>query len=207
MLPLKGVLDRIAAQGLAASVGYYLGTVLLGKCGVHVLAVYRNSGSPEEPRPSGGVVVTTWEQLEIADRGSLETYGGRTVLANFSHHFDRGDRAVVLRVRGEFACVCWLRVTAAYAPSRGREAALIQNGFTLPAHRGAGLHPQVLRLGTALLLKEDAARPVFVESSIFNRGSLHGIEKAGFIRTGLRIEALGFDRFVPFHTTGRWTSS
>ena len=65
----------------------------------------------------------------------------------------------------------------------------LQDAFTLPGFRGGGLFPRTLAFVEECEERERPGLPIYIEAAIDNLPSRRGIEKAGFVRVGLRVTA------------------
>ncbi len=200
---LRKPLERISAQGVLPTLAYYGGTVALERVGLHTNAVYRMW----KPTVALSANVTCTRALSIDslsqdDRTLLEGYGGAALLFDFEQAFARSESCVVAYKSGELGCVCWITESQTFAAFPGQPSVLIQRCFTLPAQRGQGLYAQALSYATRMLIEEMPSRPVLIESSVWNRASVRGIEHAGFLRIGYRIEWKTQERYLPWKVKG-----
>jgi hypothetical protein len=188
---------HVRARGVVKGVAWALVPAVLWRLRVYLLAAYRHPGSvgvvPEEM--DGLERVTRPDGFSAADRDALREHGGDALLARIEKRFAQGDWVIVARQEGALACCCWVHETRAYPPGASERAAVLQSAFTVPRFRGRGLFPRTLLFATRFLLTECPERPVYIEASLDNLSSRRAIEKAGFVRTGLRVASPWFHRW------------
>jgi hypothetical protein len=203
---IRQALDRmhrqVRARGLVAGIAAALVPAVLWRLRVYLLAAYRHPGNaPADPRGTDDLErVTGPDRLSPADRAALLDYGGDALLAKIEKRFALGDWVAVARQDGEFACCCWVHETSTYPPGAEGRAAFLQSAFTLPPFRGAGLFPRTLLFVVRVLEQESPGLPVYIEAAVDNLSSQRAIEKAGFVRTGLRVTSPWFQRWFPART-------
>jgi peptidoglycan/xylan/chitin deacetylase (PgdA/CDA1 family) len=194
---LERHIRRIKAQGIPSAILYYTNTGIAERSGVHVLRVFRHAECvPPASVGADFALLSCPTDLIPADKRALTDYGGAPLLVDFDEAWARGERAIFARVDGELACVCWLTRETDFLPSAGAPCTLVQRCFTLPAFRGRGIYPETLKFATGLLAEEEPRLPALIESEVFNSGSIHGIEKAGFVAYGIRVRMGKKDWFV-----------
>src|SRR5262245_9639742 len=196
---VERVRRHVRARGLVAGLAGALVPALLWRLRVYLLAAYRHpGGAGEDPPPSGGIErVTRLEGLSASDKDALREYGGDALLARVAKRVAQGDWLAVARREGAIACYCWVHETSTYPPGAQGPAAFLQSAFTLPRFRGAGLFPRTLLFATRFLQADCPDRPVYIEASVDNLSSRRAIEKAGFVRVGLRVTSPFFQRWYP----------
>ncbi len=198
--------QRLAKQGFGKSVLYYLFTVLLTRLGVSVHHVFQRGTIPaRQHRPEGVefAVAESSQQLRPADWEVLKAYGEEPLLQEFAAAFARRERCALARCAdGKLGCVCWIVSLQGFPRAGHGRCVVIQRCFTVPEHRGEGLYP--LTINSAC---NDVRRtmgegiPIFMESSVWNFASTQGIEKAGFVKVGVRLVIGRWNWYWP--TAGR----
>jgi len=193
---------HVRARGLVLGVAWALVPAVLWRLRVYLLAAYRHPGNaPADDRRIDGVErVPSPDCLSAADCAALREFGGDPLLAKFEKRFAQGDWLAVARHDGELASCCWVHRTATYPPGSQGPVAFLQSAFTLPRFRGAGHFTHTLLFVVRLLEEESPALPVYIEASVDNLSSRRAIEKAGFVRAGLRVASPRLQRWFP---TGR----
>jgi hypothetical protein len=187
---------HVHARGLVKGVAWALVPAVLWRVRVYLLAAYRHPGNAVG-EVEGIERVTRPDGFSAAERDALRAYGGDALLAKFEKRFAQGDWVAVARQDGTLACCCWVHETRTYPPGASERAAFLQSAFTVPRFRGRGLFPRTLLFATRFLLTEHPERPVYIEASVDNLSSRRAIEKAGFVRMGLRIASPWFQRWFP----------
>jgi hypothetical protein len=195
---IERVRRHVGARGLAGA----LVPALLWRLRVHLFASYRHRGGlAGDPDSSDHIErLTRPNELSAADRGALREYGGDVLLARVEKRFAQGDWVAVARRDGALACCCWVHETSTYPPGAQGAAAFLQGAFTLEPFRGKGLFPRTLLFVVRVLEQERPGRPVYIEAALDNLSSRRAIEKAGFVRAGLRITSPWFQRWFPART-------
>jgi hypothetical protein len=198
---VRDAVDRlrrhVRARGLVGGLGGALVPALLWRLRVHLLASYRHpAGLVGVPDGSDHIErVTRPSVLSAADEIALREFGGDVLLARAEKRFARGDWVAVARQDGNIASCCWVHETSTYPPGAPGAAALLQSAFTLPRFRGAGLFPRTLLFVVRVLEQERPGLPVYIEAAVDNLSSRRAIEKAGFVRAGLRVTSPWFQRW------------
>jgi hypothetical protein len=196
--PMRKALDRVQAQGLLPTLGYYGGTVVLERLGFHASDVYRSLAPATDERPGIALgCVHAAGDFSAVDWLQLDAYGGSVLRREFERAFDAGEWCVVAREGDLLGSVCWIGESTSFVAFPRVPTVLIQRCFTFPEQRGRGLYSLALAFAARKLLDDDGERPVLVESSTFNRASIRGIEKAGFERIGYHLEWRGREQYVP----------
>ncbi len=193
----------IRSRGLLAGIAATLGSIVLWRLHIYLLAVYRRPAGEEVDLGWGqeGERVSAMDDLEPDDRMALRNYGGDPLLAVFERRFAQGDWLAISRQEGALACCCWVHETSRFPPAGKRRVAVLQDCFTLPSFRGGSLYPRTLAFAARRLARDRPDLPIYVESSIYNRSSMRGIEKAGFVRVGLRLASPLLSRWFPVRRT------
>jgi peptidoglycan/xylan/chitin deacetylase (PgdA/CDA1 family) len=197
--------ERWRALGPKQALRYYVGTALLERAGVEIVRVFEWAGGDTMPDERAGDtfhVVRSAEELSARDRELLAGYGGAPLWATFEQAFRDGWRCVIVRSRGELACVCWLAETSGYEAANRRRCWVVQRCFTLPGQRGRAHYQRALRFSAATLLRAEPQTPIMIESSVWNASSVRGIEKAGFSAVGNRLQVWSSSQFFPLHGGG-----
>jgi hypothetical protein len=202
---VRRALDRmrrlVRTRGVVAGLTLTVGPALSWRLGVHLLVVYRHPVI-EPPHGDGGVSssverVTVREGFSEADLAVLRQHGGDTLVARFDRRFSQGGWAAVCRVEGALASCCWVHESEGYPPGGRARVVFLQDAFTLPRFRGGGLFPRTLVFVVELLKRERPGMPIYIEAAIDNLSSRRGIEKAGFLRVGLRVTTPLGQRWFP----------
>jgi hypothetical protein len=204
---VRRALDRmrrlVRARGVVAGLALTVGSALLWRLRVHLLVVHRHPGGA----PGGDAFVSSPVE-KVTDRSGLsETdievlreHGGGTLVARFDHRFSQGGWVAIGRVDGALASFCWVHEASRYTPGGGGRVAFLQSAFTLPRFRGGGLFPRTLAFAVQCLERERPGMPIYIEAAIDNLPSRRGIEKAGFVRVGLRVVSPFGERWFPVRT-------
>jgi GNAT superfamily N-acetyltransferase len=193
---------HVRARGLVGGLAGALASALLWRLRIHLLASYRHPGGLASVPDGADHVerVTRPDELSAADRDALREYGGDVLFARVEKRFAQGDWVAVARQDGELACCCWVHETSTYPPGAQGAAAFLQSAFTLPRFRGAGLFSRALHFVVRVLEQERPGLPVYIEAAVDNLSSRRAIEKAGFVRAGLRVTSPWFQRWFPTRT-------
>lgn len=186
--------DRVSQWGLLRTLGYYVFGVGADKVNVRIWDVFeypRNANSPPRSTAATFSIVNSMSAWTARDLEVLRAHQGLSLLPLYPGYFEEGDQCAVARLEGtELACVCWLHARNNYPFAGGIPSFLIQNCFTLPAHRGRGLYALTLAHACRHLRCNQSQSPrVFVECSTFNFASKRGILKAGFEPVGWIFKA------------------
>jgi hypothetical protein len=190
---------HVRARGLVVGTAAALIPALLWRLRIYLLAAYRHPGSaPADPRGTDDLErLTRPDGFSPADLAALREYGGDALLAKVEKRFALGDWVAVARQDGEIACCCWVHETSTYPPGSHDPAAFLQSAFTLEHFRGAGLFPRTLLFVVRILQQERPGLPVYIEAAVDNLSSRRAIEKAGFVREGLRVASPFFQKWFP----------
>jgi len=144
-----------------------------------------------------------------ADAGQLARAMGLTSAAPVLGRLATGRMAYVAERNGEVVSYGWVstgpeaigEVGSQIAPARGE--AYVWDCATLPAYRGRGYYPALLRRIAADLFARGIHR-VWICASVTNRPSLRGFARAGFRPVGTlqRARGLGRRRTILTPTSG-----
>jgi GNAT superfamily N-acetyltransferase len=205
---VRRALDRmrrlVRARGVVTGLALAVGPAILWRLRVYVLTVHRHPGG----RSSDGDAFVSSPVEKVTDRSGfseadiavLRDHGGDTLVARFDHRFSQGDWVVIGRVDGALASFCWVHEASRYKPGGGARVAFLQRAFTLPRFRGGGLFPRTLAFAVQCLERERPGMPIYIEAAIDNLPSRRGIEKAGFVRVGLRVMSPFGEGWFPVRT-------
>jgi GNAT superfamily N-acetyltransferase len=202
---VRRALDRmrrlVRARGVVAGLALAVGPAILWRLRVHLLAVHRHPGgrAPDGDAEASSPVekVTDRSGLSEADLAILREHGGDALVARFDHRFSHGDWVAIGRVDGALASFCWVHEVSSYVPGGGARVAFLQSAFTLPHFRGGGLFPRTLAFAVRCVERARPGMPIYIEAAIDNLSSRRGIEKAGFLRVGLRVTTPLGQRWFP----------
>lgn len=123
------------------------------------------------------------ECLDADEIAALSGYGGISYVEQARMRLARGWRLWLACADGSVAAGAWTitretEYAAKTIPLLDREFAFL-DCFTLPAFRGRGLYPQLLR-GVCARLRSCGTRRAWIAANERNLASIRGIEKAGF---------------------------
>ena len=109
--------------------------------------------------------------------------------------FARGCELWLGWIEGEIAGVCWSCSRKSrmdyFVPLREDDATIL-SCFVFPQYRGRGIYPSMLETIVRTLMNDDQVSKVYIDCKSWNRPSIRGIQKAGFVRIGSALRmALG----------------
>jgi len=123
----------------------------------------------------------------------LEEKGGSGMVREFERLFSLGCELWLGWIGNEVTGICWSRKGIRrndYFVTLTQDDANILSCFVFPDFRGRGIYPAMLRIINTVLMTQDNVKAVYIDCRSWNRPSIRGILKAGFVQLGtaFRIE-------------------
>jgi len=113
--------------------------------------------------------------------------------------FSNGCQLWTGSLNGKLAGICWSKSghnRTDYFVLMAKTDATIMSCFVYPEFRGRGIYPAMLQIMTNMLMEQDQIHTVYIDCRIWNKPSIRGIQKAGFVLLGRAVRMILFGHVI-----------
>ena len=199
--------QRTEAEGYFRTWLYIFGSFIIPKLHMQIKYVFflRDIEVPEKDANVKLAVLDRYCQLEEADIEKLREFEGEALVETYRKSFAEGKKCVIARLNG-LASAVWITEAPEYLRAKDTYTFVLRDAFTLPAVRGKGLEPMVLRFAAENIMNDSPHKSVRIAiNTIFtNRSAIRAVSKSGFRKAGV-ICQLGKTGVAVFENKNKWS--